>query len=99
MKKFARKCDVTGQGMNCGWVWFDGTFYTSTMEVTLKELRSDIENGALDFDEIGADELLKMSDDELIQYANECDITYWTEWEDEDDYEYYEDENGNLIEI
>lgn len=24
---------------------------------------------------------------------------YWTEWEDEDDFQFEEDENGNLIEI
>lgn len=99
MKKFARKCDVTENGINEGYVWFDGTFYTSTKEVTLKELRSDISDGGLDFDDIGKEELLKLSDEDLLQYGYDNDIFYWTEWEDEDDFEYYEDENGNLIEL
>ena len=41
--KYARKCDVTGKGMNEGWVWGDGVFYTSTKELTLAECRKDRE--------------------------------------------------------
>lgn len=99
MKKFARKCDVTGQGMNEGYVWFDGTYYTSTEEITIKEMRSDIAEGGLDFDEIGSEELLKLSDDELLQYGYDNGIFYYTEWEDKEDFEWYEDENGNIIEL
>lgn len=33
-----RTCSVTGKGMYSGWVWGDGEFYTSTEELTLKEL-------------------------------------------------------------
>lgn len=40
-KKYARKCDVTGKGMNSGWVWGDGVYYTSTLEITLAECRKD----------------------------------------------------------
>ncbi len=43
-KKYARKCDITGKGMNEGWVWGDGVFYTSTEELTLKECRKDREH-------------------------------------------------------
>ena len=32
---WARKCSVTGEGMNDGWLWGDGAFYTSTLELTL----------------------------------------------------------------
>ncbi len=42
--KYARKCDITGKGMNNGWVWGDGVFYTSTEELTLKECRKDREH-------------------------------------------------------
>lgn len=38
---WSRQCDVTGNGMNDGWVWGDGVFYTSTLELTLKECRKD----------------------------------------------------------
>jgi hypothetical protein len=27
MEKFARKCDVTGRGINEGWVWGDGEYF------------------------------------------------------------------------
>ena len=42
--KYARKCDVSGKGMNEGWVWGDGVFYTSTKEITLAECRKDKEH-------------------------------------------------------
>jgi hypothetical protein len=98
MIKFARKCDVTGRGMNEGWVWGEGTYYTSTKEVTIAELRSDIQDGAYDFDEVGADALLKLSDDELLQYAYDSDVLYYTEWEEIDDDVYY-DAEGNEFKI
>lgn len=36
-----RTCSVSGKGMYSGWVWGDGEFYTSTEELTLKELEKD----------------------------------------------------------
>jgi len=84
MEKFARRCDATGRGMNEGWCWSDGAFYTSTLEVTIKELRSDIKDGGWNFDEVDADTLLSMSDDELMQYAYDNDIFYYTEWDEDD---------------
>jgi hypothetical protein len=93
MEKFARRCDITGRGMNEGWVWVEGIFYTSTLEITIKELRDDIECDAWDFDELGKDEILAMSDDELLEYAYENNVLYYTEW-DEIDGEYY-DAEGN----
>ena len=41
---WARQCDITGEGMNEGWIWGDGEFYTSTLELTLKECRKDREH-------------------------------------------------------
>lgn len=41
MKKWARQCDVTKKGMNEGWVWAEGAFYTNTLEDTLSECRKD----------------------------------------------------------
>ncbi len=96
-ERFARKCDVTGRGMNEGWVWMEGAFYTSTIENTIAELRKDIADGAWDFDEVGSDKLLEMSDQELLQYAHDSDILYYTEWEEIDDDCYY-DAEGNEYE-
>ena len=100
-ERYARKCDVTGKGMNEGWCWGDGSFYTSTLEVTIKELRSDINDGAYDFDEFGKETLLKMSDDELMTYAYDNDVFYWTEWysEELEEGDTYFDEEGNEHEI
>ena len=100
-ERYARVCDVTGQGMNEGWCWGDGSFYTSTKEDTIKELRSDINDGAYDFDEFGKETLLKMSDDELMTYAYDNDVFYWTEWYDEEleEGDTYFDKEGNEHEI
>lgn len=98
MEKFARKCDVTGKGMNEGYVWGEGSFYTSTLDITIKELRSDINDGAYDFDEIGADELLKMSDNDLLEYAYDNDVLYFTQWEEVDE-DFFFDAEGNEYEL
>jgi len=102
MEKFARVCDITNRGMNEGWVWGDGTFYTSTKEITVSELRDDISDGAYDFDEVGASKLLAMSDDDLLQYAYDNDVLYYTEWNDEinsSNYDCYYDAEGNEYEF
>ena len=102
MEKYMQRCDVTNRGMNEGWVWFDGTFYTSTKEITIAELRSDIKDGAYDFNEVGADKLLAMTDDELLQYAYDQDVLYYTEWEEEpseDICDCYYDADGNEYEF
>lgn len=85
MEKFARKCDITKEGMNEGWVWYDGGFYTKYKEDTIKELRKDNE------------EQNELSDEDLLEWAFEEEILYWTEWE-EDDFE-YELIDGVLTEI
>jgi hypothetical protein len=86
---YARMCYVTGKGMNEGWVWLDGEFYTSTQEVTIAELRKDILDAQKDGDgvlyadwEINPTELLSMTDDDLLNWAYDVEILFWTEWED-----------------
>ena len=88
--KYARMCSVTGNGMNEGWVWFGGEFYTSTKEITIAELRQDI----LDAERDGVwyvepngwqtnpTNLLSMTDDELLKWAYDAELLFWTEWED-----------------
>lgn len=87
--EYARTCSVTGKGMNEGWVWLDGEFYTSTQEVTIAELRKDIIDAQKDGDgvlyadwEIDPPQLLSMTDDELLKWAYDEEILFWTEWED-----------------
>jgi len=87
--KYARKCDITGVGMNDGWCWGDGSFYTATLEVTITELRKD--------------NPLKrhLTDDELLEWAVDIELLYWTEWYDEElePGDIYYDTEGNGFEI
>jgi hypothetical protein len=68
MEKFARRCDVTGEPMNEGWCWGDGMFYTATEESTITELRKEYPSK------------VHITDDELMQYAYDNEVLYWTEW-------------------
>jgi len=100
IEKFSRKCDITGKGMNEGYCWHDGTFYSHTKENTARELRDDIkEDGVMHSGKLSNDELLAMSDDELLDWAYEEEILYWTEWLDDSDTEdSFYDADGNLYE-
>lgn len=40
---YARQCSITGELMNEGWVWGDGSFYTKYLTDTLAECRKDRE--------------------------------------------------------
>ncbi len=64
--KYARRCDVTNKGMNEGWVWGNGVFYTSTKELTLAECRKDREHILEAIKNIGCeiDELDNVQDDD-----------------------------------
>lgn len=53
--KYARKCDVTNKGMNEGWCWGDGIFYTSTEEITLKQCIKDREHILFGMKNLGCD--------------------------------------------
>jgi hypothetical protein len=55
MKTFARKCDITNEGMNEGWVWGDGTFYTKHLKDTLNECRKDREHIIADICSLSAE--------------------------------------------
>jgi hypothetical protein len=76
MKRYARVCDITKEGMDEGWIWYGGTFYTKYEKDTVQELHKDFD------DEWGSRD---WSDDKILEYAFEADILYWTEWEDFDD--------------
>ena len=113
MKTFARKCSVTGELMNEGWVWGDGMFYTKYESDTLKECRRDREFISGIYDDIDVENLLsecelteailrarrnEETDEDLLLIAFNGDYVYHTEWE-EDDHQYAVDADGNEIEI
>lgn len=65
MEKFARKCDVTGRGMNEGYVFGHGEMYASDKESAIKLAYK-----------YGYDSLGDAYDDDLCYYTEweECDI-------------------------
>lgn len=83
---WARQCDVTEEGMNDGWCWGDGHFHTKYEKDTIAELRKDHPDRNI------------FSDEELLEWAYDEEILYWTEWECEDDIQ-WEEVNGELIEF
>ena len=83
---WARQCDITLEGMDNGWCWGDGHFYTKYQIDTIAELRKDHPDKK------------DISDEELLDWAYDEDILYWTEWECEDDIQ-YEEVDGELIEF
>jgi hypothetical protein len=84
MEKFARKCSATGKGINEGYCVNDGDFYFSEESQLVKWLR--------DRDVDGTNEL---SDEFILKEAYELEEYYYTEWDVEDEDEWY-DENGKL---
>lgn len=85
-EKFARMCNITKEGMNKGWVWGNGGFYTKNLCDTISELRKDFP------------EKSDLIDSQLLQLAYDEGEIYYTEWEDENDFQYVF-LDGELIEI
>jgi hypothetical protein len=84
MEKFARKCSATGKGINEGYCVNDGDFYFSEESQLVEWLR--------DRDVDGTNEL---SDEFILKEAYDLEEYYYTEWDAEDEDEWY-DENGKL---
>ena len=82
MEKFARRCDATGRGMNEGYVVGDGELYFSDVEHLIIWLRN---RGGMD----------GLSDEFILDEAYNNEEYYYTEWEEIDDDEWY-DEYGSL---
>ena len=80
-KEFARKCDITGEGMNRGWVILGGDMYIKYEEDAVVYCR-DAWNQTL----------------EEACAEDECDAIYYTDWEEQGDYQYIYT-NGYLEEI
>lgn len=82
---FARKCSCCGDGMNSGYVVDGGREYYCSEECLKQNYTME-------------EWLLMTSYDNEEEYGMyHYSYNYWTEWEDEDDYE-YELINGKLIE-
>jgi hypothetical protein len=90
MRKYAKQCSITGEGMNEGYVYYDGEMYfkyEKDFVMFLKYQNEPIED------------IWDLSDEFILNESYDNGEYYWTEWEDENEYEYYEDENGKIFEI
>ena len=67
--KYARQCDVTGEGMNAGFCIGDGAMYIKSEKHMIEHITNDTEYASME----------EAYDDEYY---------YYTEWEDEDDYQF-----------
>ena len=85
--KYARKCDITGEGMNDGYVIGDGFMHIKYEKDLIALIRS-----------WGVDENNELSDDFVLNESWQHEEWYWTQWECPTDLQ-YEEVNGKLIEI
>jgi hypothetical protein len=88
MERYARKCDVTGKGMNEGFVFGDGNMYFSEEQYLIDYLRR----------EVLGDDSKELSDEFILKESYDNEEYYYTEWEEIDDDCYY-DAEGNEYEL
>jgi len=85
--KYARRCDITGEGMNEGYIVDEGMMHVKYEKDLIALIRS-----------WGVDENNELSDDFILSESYENGEYYWTSWECPTDLQ-YEEVNGKLIEI
>jgi hypothetical protein len=97
--RYARKCSVTGEGMNAGWVC--GADYYIKYEKDLIKHLKDVYNN-----ECGSYELDKLTgiinEDKLREMYYESNYFFYTEWNDESEYNYVEIDGkivGKLVKL
>jgi hypothetical protein len=91
--KYARKCDITNEPMNEGYCIQDGVMYIKYEDDFIKHLRDVEKEDNSEYDKDVSEG--RLTDDCLINDYYEADYYYWTEWEDESEYQ-YEIINGTL---
>jgi len=96
MKTYARKCDITGEGMNEGFCIGDGSMYIKYEKDMIKYLRGIEKEGNPEYDTLVKEG--RLADEWLLNDYYNADYYYWTEWYDESDHQYAE-VDGELIGI
>ena len=92
--KYARKCDITGKGMNKGWVVGPTEMYIADEEKLIEHLR------AVDWEYCEGVKSTDIADsDDLIEYFYNESYLYYTEWDESEIEEqgYYYTEEGEEI--
>ena len=87
-KKYARKCSLTGNGMNSGYVVREGEMYIKDEENLIALLRKVEKESNKEYDKDIAEG--RLTDDFLLKDYYEAEYYYHTEWEDKNDYQYIE---------
>ena len=84
--KYARKCSITGEGMNEGYLVGDCTpvKYEKDLIALIRSWNVDENN--------------ELSDEFILTESYNNEEYFWTMWEDESEHQ-YEEINGKLIEI
>ena len=86
-KLWMRRCDVTLEGMDRGWVFGDGEWYFKYRRDALDHLENIFLN----------DE--KLSEEKLFDLMIAEEVGYYTEWEDAEDIQYVEIEGLGVKEV
>ena len=71
--------------MNTGWVWKDGEAHYSKQEFLIEPIKKVLRES----DEWSEKRIEQASEDELVQWAYDNEICYYTEWEEVDEDGYY----------
>jgi hypothetical protein len=89
--KFPRKCDITGEGFSEGYCIGDGDMYIKCEQHMIDHLRG------LDWEDADGRKVneLNLSDQDLLDYFYNEEYYYYSDWEVDDDDEWYESDSEN----
>ena len=93
---WAEQCSITLEGMNKGYCVDDGCVYIKYEKDMIEWLRS--KDWEFENEDGLTINVAKLDDKDLLEWAFNDEICYWTEWTEEEDIQFQEI-NGKLINI
>jgi len=84
--KYARQCDVTEEPMNEGYLIQGGLMYIKYEDDLIAHIRAVEKEGNIEYDKDVSEG--RLTDEWLLNDYYESDYYCWTEWEDEDEFQY-----------
>ncbi len=92
---WARQCGITGEGMNEGYLYNDHEYIAND-----KDLIDTLRGQDFTAEDEDGNQLYpsKMTDEELMEWAYNDEIYYWTDWVEDEDIQ-YEEIDGKLVDI
>ena len=88
IKFHPRKCCITDEGMNAGFLIGEGLMYIKYESDMIKHLRDVEKEGNTDYDELVAEG--RLTDEYLLNDYYESDYYYYTDWECSEDIQFVE---------